>query len=633
MQGEHARLCVIYRQSCERAGTRFLTRGVDENGQVANFVETEIIICVNDCLTSYVLTRGSVPLFWEQPGIQVGAHKTRFTREPIFHFSAFLRHMHNMRTHYGQFTIVDLLGINRGSEAVISDMYLDQLRNSSFSNAVSYIRFDFHAECPAMDQDRRKVGFQKFSNLIQNSVSGGFNSFGFYYNDGGIGGDRHQLGVFRVNCLDCLDRTNMIQTYIGERVLPSMLSALRINPNQASLDKFLLLLPEMMKFCGDEISRLYAGTSALCADDKAGKLFDAGKSAARTLQNNFLDEAKQQTFDLVRNALFSEHPVYQKSRMLCHDVDTNIPFKLREYICDNQLVFTSMQKLRVCIGTWNVNGGKQFQRDNTKDQTDVSLWLFNAPFESLKHVPPVNGFVASDADFKQLPDIYVIGFEEIVDLDLKNIVSTSHTTADQWHDKLCELFCPKGYSSVLRGCQLVGVCLLIFVKNEHVPFVKAISSQSLKTGLKGAAGNKGAVAIRFQLYATSLVFVCAHFAAGQSNVTERNDDFNFLNSKFRLPLAPASQSLNEHDYVFWCGDFNYRIDLENQETRDYIERCQWPKLMEKDQLVIQKGLGNVFTDYQEGMKYFWCTNETLHGVECIEHVECSVIEKIYSILR
>ncbi len=33
--------CLISRLSCERAGTRFNVRGVDDEGHVANFVETE----------------------------------------------------------------------------------------------------------------------------------------------------------------------------------------------------------------------------------------------------------------------------------------------------------------------------------------------------------------------------------------------------------------------------------------------------------------------------------------------------------------------------------------------------------------------------------------------------------------
>ena len=46
-------------------------RGCNDEGHVANFVETEQVIFLDREVTSYVQTRGSVPLFWEQPGVQV----------------------------------------------------------------------------------------------------------------------------------------------------------------------------------------------------------------------------------------------------------------------------------------------------------------------------------------------------------------------------------------------------------------------------------------------------------------------------------------------------------------------------------------------------------------------------------
>ena len=41
-------------------------RGVDDDGHVANFVETEQLVTIDKSCTSFVQIRGSVPLFWEQ---------------------------------------------------------------------------------------------------------------------------------------------------------------------------------------------------------------------------------------------------------------------------------------------------------------------------------------------------------------------------------------------------------------------------------------------------------------------------------------------------------------------------------------------------------------------------------------
>ena len=68
---KQAKACLFSRLSCERAGTRLQTRGTEDSGHVGNFVETEQAIYVEDSVASFVQIRGTVPLFWEQPGIQV----------------------------------------------------------------------------------------------------------------------------------------------------------------------------------------------------------------------------------------------------------------------------------------------------------------------------------------------------------------------------------------------------------------------------------------------------------------------------------------------------------------------------------------------------------------------------------
>ena len=41
-----------------------------------------------------------------------------------------------------------------------------------------------------------------------------------------------------------------------------------------------------------------------------------------------------------------------------------------------------------------------------------------------------------------------------------------------------------------------------------------------------------------------------------------------------------------HDYVFWCGDFNYRINKPRDEVIDLVQRQEWALLLEDDQLTV-----------------------------------------------
>lgn len=61
-------LCILSRRSRFRAGTRYKRRGVDEDGEVANYVESEQIIMYQSHEVSFLQVRGSVPVFWSQPG-------------------------------------------------------------------------------------------------------------------------------------------------------------------------------------------------------------------------------------------------------------------------------------------------------------------------------------------------------------------------------------------------------------------------------------------------------------------------------------------------------------------------------------------------------------------------------------
>ena len=78
-----SRAALISRLSCRRLGTRYHTRGLDDEGHVANHVETEQLLEAADTghVASWVTLRGSVPLFWEQPGVNVGSHKVNTARK------------------------------------------------------------------------------------------------------------------------------------------------------------------------------------------------------------------------------------------------------------------------------------------------------------------------------------------------------------------------------------------------------------------------------------------------------------------------------------------------------------------------------------------------------------------------
>lgn len=94
------------------------------------------------------------------------------------------------------------------------------------------------------------------------------------------------------------------------------------------------------------------------------------------------------------------------------------------------------------------------------------------------------------------------------------------------------------YKYVVLACeQLVGVCIIIFIRSNLLSKVRDLSCGEVKTGMGGTTGNKGSTVVRFTINATSVCFVCSHFAAGQNEIINRNEDFQTAVKKIRFPLV------------------------------------------------------------------------------------------------
>ena len=71
---------------------RFNVRGLNDEGNVANFVETEQVLSIDGgAIASFVQVRGLVPVFWDQPGIQTGTNRIRLSRGFHCSHAAFVR--------------------------------------------------------------------------------------------------------------------------------------------------------------------------------------------------------------------------------------------------------------------------------------------------------------------------------------------------------------------------------------------------------------------------------------------------------------------------------------------------------------------------------------------------------------
>jgi hypothetical protein len=199
---------------------------------------------------------------------------------------------------------------------------------------------------------------------------------------------------------------------------------------------------------------------------------------------------------------------------------------------------------------------------------------------------------------------------------------------------------------------LVGVLLCVYVKETLVPHVSDLRWTTTAVGVMGVMGNKGGVVVRFNLYSTSICFVCAHLAASRGSIEARNSDYrNIMERSLLLPLAqshlsspstsPSSASSSDptllekctshsdgntaysildHDLIFWIGDFNYRIDvsLSLEDIMELLQKENLQALRKKDQLNLERAQGNVFQGFEEALLTFPPTYKFQAGTDVYE---------------
>ncbi|KAG4080134.1 hypothetical protein HA402_008205 [Bradysia odoriphaga] len=288
-------LALVSRRSRYRAGTRYKRRGVDENGNCANYVETEQILSFHQHQMSFTQIRGSVPVYWSQPGYKYRP-PPRLDKDESETQLAFQKHFDQELSIYHNVYIINLVE-QCGKEKVIFDAYGNHILKYN-SEKLLYVTFDFHEYC-------RGMRFENVSALIE-ALAPEAGAMGFYWKDS-RGHICVQKSVFRVNCMDCLDRTNVVQTAIGKTVLESQLVKLGLAPPYTPIPEQ-LKTPFMVLWAnnGDVISRQYAGTNALKGDYTrtgerkfTGLVKDGMNSANRYYLARFKDTYRQATVDLM----------------------------------------------------------------------------------------------------------------------------------------------------------------------------------------------------------------------------------------------------------------------------------------------------------------------------------------------
>ncbi|KAL4445923.1 hypothetical protein ABPG74_010915 [Tetrahymena malaccensis] len=302
---------LITRRSSFRGGTRYNHRGVDEDGNVANYCESEQILQLGSICCSHTQIRGSVPLFWEQKGIQATLQLTKTEEE---NKKAFLKHFQKIKQDYKNVMCVNLMSKTKSLEQQLTQQFENCIQKCSL-NFLRYEFFDFHEACQGFN-------FQNVNELAERLKQITY-SFKFFALDQNTNKSLfEQTGVIRTNCLDCLDRTNVFMTKTAGIVIEYMMNHMNKQIIKEFDSPILNLIdgqtqgkkihPFMVNFKhawadnGDQISKHYAGTGATTSKaTKQGNIGIMGfldqslKGIERFYKGNFEDSYKQECLDII----------------------------------------------------------------------------------------------------------------------------------------------------------------------------------------------------------------------------------------------------------------------------------------------------------------------------------------------
>ena len=339
---------LISRKDSRRSGVRFLKRGGDLNGNVANFVETEQIISFLEeddnmyNIISHIQIRGSIPLAWTQDANLSPIPKIILDTEYSKHKEIYVNHINDLSSNYGKIILINLIdkkGQQKKIGQLFENIFLDV--NGDLSTKIqqpdipSFVWFDLNNEC-------RNLKYQNLMKLISNNiVYGGVKQFGFSHvkvpsffsfksyrnerdtknNDNDVQIISSQSGVFRTNCIDTLDRTNIVQTLFSRHVLHHLFLSIKFSKDydeESSIvgkDVFYAFRRNFEKIFtatwvdnGDALSNSYSGTGAHKSDiTRFGKRTTSGffkdfyQGAKRFYINNFEDGYNQDSHDYFLN--------------------------------------------------------------------------------------------------------------------------------------------------------------------------------------------------------------------------------------------------------------------------------------------------------------------------------------------
>lgn len=330
---QHFKLYYIIRRECNNLGTRYLKRGLDQFYFAANFVEQEQIV-VNmtqstprqQIFNSYVIIRASIPLFWSQEKWFLFP-KPKITIYQQGEPTSIKIHTADLINRYGANLFYFCLNksitsdFENKNESQLGELY--KKRVEEFEHKVQFEWFDLKNKL-SLDKQQVFIEINKFINKIIPKT-------GLFQHNSFKNEIEFQNGVIRINCIDCLDRTNFFYTVMSILTIYIQIKRTQVGQNLSLIQCYIqkdqeTKILDTLQQIGDFIALQYVGTKAHKTGKPDTALYKFFTNLQRFISNSFIDIIKQEQFNLITS--------YQNQQYIREDEHSKIieNYRDRNYI-------------------------------------------------------------------------------------------------------------------------------------------------------------------------------------------------------------------------------------------------------------------------------------------------------------
>ncbi|KAE8575118.1 hypothetical protein XENTR_v10003722 [Xenopus tropicalis] len=287
--------------------------------------------------------------------------------------------------------------------------------------------------------------------------------------------------------------------------------------------------------------------------------FHKGNPEYEDIENDE-DEENDESFQTSHKRHLEERPLVGQGLLGEEELQRHLPQKT----------------LRIFIATWNMN-----EKKDLPERLDDFLFPLGA---------------------ESAQDLYVIGVQE------------GCPYRQEWEYRLKLTL---GHRYVLLHSAAHGVLYLsLFIRRDLVGFCSEVECATVTTRFFPMIKTKGAVAASFTFFGTSFLFINAHFAAGDSKVKQRIQNYEKIIKDLQLPknvpdtnpiYSDPDDATSRFDEVFWFGDFNFRLSKSRSEVDSILENLpenDMRSLLQHDQLSEEVTKGSIFKGFKEGEIHF-----------------------------